>query len=168
MSSSSKFTTVLSAYAIFLSSIAGIAAADYYVVRRGYIKLTHLYSIKPGSFYMYGNRFGFNWRALLAYLGSMAFNFTGFIGEVADDVKVSKAAMRIYYLNYIVGYVSAFVLYTFLCWQFPVPGTPVRNILRDKGWFEKWAEVEHFPEEWREMMQKPDLYEDHNEDGLKY
>lgn len=168
MSSSSKFTTVLSAYAIFLSSIAGIAAADYYVVRRGYIKLTHLYSIKPGSFYMYGNRFGFNWRALLAYLGSMAFNFTGFIGEVADDVKVSKAAMRIYYLNYIVGYVSAFVLYTFVCWQFPVPGTPVRNILRDKGWFEKWAEVEHFPEEWREMMQKPDLYEDHNEDGLKY
>ncbi len=35
MSSSSKFTTVLSAYSVFLSSIIGVVACDYYIIRRG-------------------------------------------------------------------------------------------------------------------------------------
>ncbi|CAH00316.1 uracil permease [Kluyveromyces lactis] len=159
MASSSKFTMALSAYAIFLSSIAGVASADYYVVRRGYIRITHLYSIKPGSFYMY-NRFGFNWRALVAYLGSVSFSITGFVGEVGDNIKVSDAAMHLYYMNYIIGYAAAFIIYVTLCWFFPVAGSPVKNILREKGWYERWVEVEDFPEQWKAMMQKKDLYDE--------
>lgn len=156
MASSSKFTMALSAYAIFLSSIAGVASADYFVVRRGYIKLTHLYSIKPGSYYMY-NKFGCNWRALFAYLASVSFNITGFVGEVGDNIHVSKAAMYLYYMNYLLGYLVAFIVYVLVCAAFPVEGSPVKNILRDKGWFEEWVEVEDFPLVWNEMMQRDKL-----------
>ncbi|CDO93537.1 unnamed protein product [Kluyveromyces dobzhanskii CBS 2104] len=159
MASSSKFTMALSAYAIFLSSIAGIACADYYVVRRGYVNVKHLYSIKPGAYYMY-NRYGCNWRAIVAYFISVAFNITGFVGEVGDNIKVSDAALHMYYMNYLLGYVVAFVVYTVLCWKFPVNGTPVKNILKDKGWYERWVEVEDFPEEWEAMMQKDNLYDE--------
>lgn len=159
MASSNKFTSALSAYAIFLSSIAGVAAADYFVVRRGYVRLTHLYSIKPGSYYMYGNKFGTNWRALVAYLCAVAINITGFVGEVGTNVSVSQAAMKIYYLNYLLGYLVAFIVYVAICYFFPVPGSPVKNILRDKGWYERWVEVEDFPVVWNQMMQKDSLYE---------
>lgn len=160
MASSNKFTSALSAYAVFLSSIAGIVCADYFVVRRGYIKLSHLYSVKKGSYYMYGNRFGINWRALCAYLGSILPNMTGFVGNVSDTITVPKGATYLYYLNYWVGYVISFSLYLILCYFFPVEGTPVKNCLKTRGWYEKWIEVEDFEEEWLEMMKKEDLYDD--------
>lgn len=160
MSSSSKFTMALSAYAIFLSSIAGVICCDYFVVRRGYIKLTHLYSNQKGSFYMY-NKLGINWRALVAYCCSIAPNLPGFVGTVgAPKVTVSDGALRLYYLNYWVGYCVAFVVYGALCYFFPVPGTPVKNILKDKGWYQYWADVEDFEHEWRFTLSRPDLLDD--------
>ncbi|CCH62220.1 hypothetical protein TBLA_0G02830 [Henningerozyma blattae CBS 6284] len=164
MSSSSKFTSALSAYAIFLSSIAGVVAADYFVVRRGYIKLTHLYSLQKGSIYMYGNRFGINWRALVAYFCGVAPNLPGFIGDVgAPAVTVSANAMKLYYLSYWMGYAFSFIAYIILCYFFPVAGSPVKNILKDKGWFQQWVEVEDFEREWRATLAKDDLSNDINE-----
>ncbi|CCK72517.1 uracil permease KNAG_0K01560 [Huiozyma naganishii CBS 8797] len=175
MSTSSKFTMALSAYAIFLSSIAGVICSDYFVVRRGYLKLTHLYSNRKGSFYMYGNKYGINWRALVAYLCGVAPNLPGFIGDVgAPKITVSIGAMRVYYLSYWVGYAISFLAYTILCYLFPVPGQPVKNILKDKGWFQIWADVENFEEEWLETLEKEDLYDDvvsvdvHDSDEKKY
>ena len=96
MATSSKFTMALSAYAIFLSCIAGVICADYFVVRRGYVKLTHLYSHRKGSFYMYGNKLGINWRAFVAYFCGVAPNLPGFIGDVgAPKITVSIGAMRV-------------------------------------------------------------------------
>lgn len=43
MSSSNNFTTYLSAYSVFLSSVAGVIVCDYYVVRRGYLQVRDLY-----------------------------------------------------------------------------------------------------------------------------
>ncbi|CCD25415.1 allantoin permease NDAI_0F00960 [Naumovozyma dairenensis CBS 421] len=159
--SSSKFTSALSAYAVFLSSIAGIICGDYYVVRRGYIKLNHLFLSQRGSYYMFGNKFGINWRALVAYLCGVAPNLPGFIGDVgAPTVTVSEGAMRIYYLSYPVGFMVSCLIYVTLCYFFPVAGTPVKNILRDKGWYQTWAFVEDFEEEWRKDLNKPNLYDD--------
>ena len=158
MASSSKFTMALSAYAIFLSCIAGVIAADYFVVRRGYIKLTHLYSNRKGSFYMYGNKLGINWRAFVAYFCGVAPNLPGFIGDVgAPKITVSIGAMRVYYLSYWVGYGISFIVYLILCYFFPVPGQPVKNIFTDKGWFQRWADVEDFEEEWLDSLEKEDL-----------
>lgn len=161
LATSSKFTMALSAYAIFLSSIAGVVCSDYFVVRRGYIKLTHIYSHRKGSFYMYNNRFGINWRALVGYLCGVAPNLPGFIASVGGpNIKISMGAMKLYYLSYWVGYFLSFISYTALCYFFPVPGTPVENILRDKGWYQRWANVENFETEWRHMLEREDLYGD--------
>lgn len=161
LSSSSKFTMALSAYAIFLSSIAGIVCADYFIVRRGYLKLTHLYSNQKGSFYMYNNRFGINWRAAVAYICGIGPNLPGFVGTVgAPAVTVSDGALKLYYLNYWVGFFISVIIYTGLCYFFPVPGTPVNNIFRDKGWFQRPADVEDFEREWKKELKRKDLCDD--------
>lgn len=77
LSSSSKFTTALAAYAVFLSAIAGVISADYFIVRKGYVNIFHCYTDKPGSYYMY-NKYGTNWRAVVAYIFGIAPNFAGF------------------------------------------------------------------------------------------
>ncbi|KAH3899929.1 uridine permease SCDLUD_004245 [Saccharomycodes ludwigii] len=143
MASSSKFTTALAAYAVFLSSIAGVIAADYYVVRKGYIKLVHCYSNKKDSLYMYGNKYGTNWRAVVAYILGIVPNFPGFIGSLGPTVPIG--AMRVYYLNYFVGYLTSFLIYCILCYYFPFNGMPkgVKFFDRTK-FFERWVEVEDF------------------------
>lgn len=160
LATSSKFTMALSAYAIFLSSIAGIICADYFVLRRGYVKLTHLYSNQKGSFYMY-NKFGINWRAFVAYFCGIAPNLPGFIGTVgAPQITVSQGALNLYYLNYWIGYFVSFLIYLTLCYFFPVSGIPVKNFLTEKGWFQRWANVEDFESEWRETLKREDLCDD--------
>lgn len=160
MSSSSKFTNALGAYAIFLSSIAGVICADYYIVRRGYLKLTHLFLSHKDSFYMYGNKFGINWRAIVAYLCGIAPNLPGFIHDVGDNIHVAEGAIRLYYIGYPVGFFVAMVVYLILCWFFPIPGTPVNNFLKDKGWFQRWANVENFEEQWRSELIKNNCTDD--------
>ncbi|SCU85955.1 LAME_0D03774g1_1 [Lachancea meyersii CBS 8951] len=148
LSSSSKFTTALGAYAIFLSCIAAVMVADYYVVRRGKLDLQQLYCAdKHISVYMYGNRFGVNWRALVAYLAGIVPNMPGFVGTVGDNIHVPMGAIKLYYLNYLVGFSVSFLVYVALCHYFPVPGAPVANILRKSEWLESFQDVEYFHEE---------------------
>lgn len=150
LASSSKFTTALSAYAVFLSAIAGVIFADYYVVRKGYVNIYHCYTNKPGTYYMY-NKYGTNWRALIAYVVGIVPNFPGFIGSVGVDVPIG--AMKVYYLNYFVGYLVAAVTYIILVYFFPVDGVPGNAKITDKVWLEEWVEVEDFVYE-REQFEK--------------
>lgn len=148
MATSSKFTTALSAYAVFLSSISGVIAADYFVVRKGYISIHHCYTNKLGTWYMY-NRFGTNWRAVVAYLLGMVPNFPGFIGSVGPEVP--QNAMKVFYLNYFIGWLVSFLIYCALCYYYPIDGTPKGVKMFQYAWYEKWVEVENFNEERREL-----------------
>ncbi|BAO41931.1 uridine permease [Kluyveromyces marxianus] len=150
MATSSKFTTVLSAYAVFLSSVSGVIAADYYVVRKGVINLHHCYTNKLGTLYMY-NRFGTNWRAVVAYVIGMIPNFPGFVGSIGPHVPIG--AMKLFYLNYFVGWGLSFLVYVGLCYYSPVEGMPKDVKLFERVWLEKWAEVEHFNEERKELQE---------------
>lgn len=53
LSSSNNFIVYLSAYSVFLSSIAGVIIYDYYIVRKGYLQVTELYSAKKTSPYYF-------------------------------------------------------------------------------------------------------------------
>jgi NCS1 family nucleobase:cation symporter-1 len=76
LASSNQFTTYLSAYSVFLSSIAGVMIADYYFVKRGYLQVKDLYSgKKTGPYFFF---FGFNWRAYAAYIAGIVINVVGF------------------------------------------------------------------------------------------
>ena len=61
---SNSFTTYLSAYSVFLSSIAGVIICDYYFVRKGYLELKNLYSAASTSPYFFW--YGWSWLISLA------------------------------------------------------------------------------------------------------
>jgi NCS1 family nucleobase:cation symporter-1 len=114
-----SFTTYLSAYSVFLSSIAGVIVSDYYFVRRGYLEAKELYSgKKTGPYYF---TWGIHWRGYAAYIAGILINVVGFAGAVGAQVPVG--AQRIYDLNYFCGFIIAAVVYWGLCKVSPVPAT---------------------------------------------
>lgn len=119
LSSSNNFTTYLSAYSVFLSSIAGVIVCDYYLVRKGYLQTRDLYSaLKTGPYYY---TWGISWRAYAAYIAGILINVVGFAGAVGTPVP--KGATYIYNLNFFCGFLVAAAVYYGLCWVWPVPAT---------------------------------------------
>jgi NCS1 family nucleobase:cation symporter-1 len=119
LSSTNNFTTYLSAYSVFLSSIAGVMICDYYFVRRGYLQIKELYSAKHSSPYYY--TLGFNWRGYAAYIAGILINIVGFVGAIGKPVPAG--AKYIYNVNFFCGFVVASGTYYLLCKFYPVPAT---------------------------------------------
>jgi NCS1 family nucleobase:cation symporter-1 len=114
-----SFTTYLSAYSVFLSSIAGVMICDYYWVRKGYLQIKDLYSgKKTGPYYFTA---GFHWRGYAAYIAGVAINIVGFVGAIGKEVPVG--AQRVYDLNFFTGFLVAFFTYWALCKISPIPAT---------------------------------------------
>ncbi|CAF4438014.1 unnamed protein product [Rotaria sp. Silwood2] len=117
LTSSSTFTTYLSAYSTFLSSIAGVMISDYYFVRKGYLEIEELYSgSKQGVYYFTA---GVNWRAYVAYIAGILINVVGFAGAVGAHV--STAAQNMYHLNFYLGFIVSSLVYYGLCKLSSVP-----------------------------------------------
>ncbi|KAI7277394.1 phenylacetate 2-hydroxylase [Hortaea werneckii] len=129
LSSSNNFTTYLSAYSVFLSSIAGVIVCDYYIVRKGYLQTRDLYSTLRSGPYHY--TFGVHWRAYAAYIAGILINVVGFAGAVGN--KVPKGATYLYNLNFFCGFLVAAMMYYALCWISPVQATSPTG---------KWLEVD--------------------------
>jgi NCS1 family nucleobase:cation symporter-1 len=119
LTSSNQFTTYLSAYSVFLSSIAGVMCSDYYLVRRGYLEVKELYDARRVGPYYY--TFGVNWRAYVAYVSGILINVVGFAGAIGRDVPVG--ATYIYNLNFFCGFIVSSGMYFALCRLSPVPAT---------------------------------------------
>ncbi|KAI5123796.1 hypothetical protein M0805_009091 [Coniferiporia weirii] len=122
LSDSNNFTTYLSSYAVFLSSIAGVLISDYYVVRKGYLQIKDLYSARRSSPYNF--LYGFNPRAYGAYVAGILINVVGFAGAVGRVVPIG--AQYIYNVNFFAGFIVSFVMYWGLNKIFPVPATSER------------------------------------------
>lgn len=118
LTSSSTFTTYLSAYSVFLSSIAGVMVADYYFVRKGYLSIEDLYSADKTGLYSY--TWGINWRAYAAYVAGILINVVGFAGALGASVP--EGARYIYNLNFFCGFIVSSLSYWILCRLSPVPG----------------------------------------------
>lgn len=119
LSSNNNFTTYLSAYSVFLSSIAGVMISDYYFVRRGYLDIKDLYSGRKTGAYFFS--YGFHWRGYAAYIAGILINVVGFAGAVGR--KVPAGATYIYNLNFFCGFLVASGMYWGLCRLFPIPAT---------------------------------------------
>ncbi|CAK4031235.1 uracil permease-like [Lecanosticta acicola] len=129
LSNSNNFTTYLSAYSVFLSSIAGVIVCDYYLVRKGYLQTRDLYSaLKNGPYYY---TWGVSWRAYAAYIAGILINVVGFAGAVGTPVP--RGATYIYNLNFFCGFLVAAIMYYGLCWFWPIPATSPTG---------KWMEVD--------------------------
>lgn len=122
LTSANSFTTYLSAYSVFLSSIAGVMVADYYAVRRGFLDVKELYDARETGPYYY--TWGVHWRAYAAYIAGILVNVVGFAGAVGSDVP--KGATYLYNLNFFCGFIVSSLMYWGLCRLFPVPATSDR------------------------------------------
>lgn len=119
LSSANNFTTYLSAYSVFLSSIAGVIVSDYYFVRRGYLQIKDLYSAKKISPYYFTA--GFHWRGYVAYIAGILINIVGFVGAIGKPVPAG--AKYIYNLDFFCGFIVAAGVYWGLCMVSKVPAT---------------------------------------------
>ena len=114
---SNSFTTYLSAYSVFLSSIAGVMICDYYVVRKGYFELKNLYSASKTSPYFYW--FGWSWHGYVAYIAGILINIVGFVGAIGTKVPIG--ATYIYRVNFFAGFLVASGVYYLLHRLDPLP-----------------------------------------------
>lgn len=117
LSSQNNFTTYLSAYSVFLSSIAGVIVCDYYFVRKGYLQTRDLYSAQHNGPYYY--TWGIHWRGYAAYIAGILINVVGFAGAVGTPVPVG--ATYLYNVNFFGGFIVAATVYYMLCWVSPIP-----------------------------------------------
>ncbi|KAI1102802.1 permease for cytosine/purines, uracil, thiamine, allantoin-domain-containing protein [Jackrogersella minutella] len=118
LTSSNQFTTYLSAYSVFLSSIAGVMCSDYYLVRKGYLEIRELYDARKTGPYFF--TFGFHWRAYAAYISGILINVVGFAGAV-NGGNVPIGATYIYNFNFFCGFIISSGMYWSLCKLFPIP-----------------------------------------------
>jgi NCS1 family nucleobase:cation symporter-1 len=140
MTSSSMFTTYLSAYSVFLSSIAGVVFCDYYILKKGYLILEDLFIANKSSPYYYFK--GINWRAYIAYICGILPNIVGFVGETKTH-KVPMGATYVYYFSFFTGYTASSCVLLLLTILSPINGLPDAKIFEFK-FFEEWQEVEDF------------------------
>ncbi|OIW31844.1 uracil permease-like protein [Coniochaeta ligniaria NRRL 30616] len=126
LTSANQFTTYLSAYSVFLSSIAGVMVADYYLVRRGYLEIKELYDARAAGPYFF--TYGFHWRGYAAYIAGILINVVGFAGAIGREVPIG--ATYIYNLNFFCGFIVSGGMYWGLCKLFPIPACS-----------ERWMEV---------------------------
>ncbi|KAK0636435.1 permease for cytosine/purines, uracil, thiamine, allantoin-domain-containing protein [Bombardia bombarda] len=131
LTSSNQFTTYLSAYSVFLSSIAGVMISDYYFVRRGYLEVKELYDGRKEGPYFYN--YGIHWRAYVAYISGILINVVGFAGAIGTDVPIG--ATYIYNVNFFGGFIISAGVYWGLCKLSPIPACSDR-------WMEVGDEIE--------------------------
>nr|POF18698.1 uracil permease [Quercus suber] len=119
LKTSNSFTTYLSAYSVFLSSIAGVIISDYYFVRKGYLQTRDLYSAQSNGPYYY--TWGIHWRGYAAYIAGILINVVGFAGAVGTPVPIG--ATYLYNLNFFCGFIVSSGVYYILCRISPIPAT---------------------------------------------
>ncbi|KAI0739069.1 permease for cytosine/purines, uracil, thiamine, allantoin-domain-containing protein [Daedaleopsis nitida] len=118
LKSSNSFASYLSAYSVFLSSIAGVMITDYYVIHKGHYNLKDLYQARKDGWYWY--TYGINFRAYAAYIAGILINVVGFAGATGRDVPL--AATRIYEMSFFTGFGVSALIYWSLNMLFPVRG----------------------------------------------
>lgn len=153
LKSSNSFTSYLSAYSVFLSSIAGVMVrfhrsrvaqscssirqiTDYYVIHKGHYNVKSLYHTDRSGWYWY--TFGINFRCVshphpLSLLDSRHHSaYAAYISGIIINVvgfagatgrDVPLAATRIYQMSFFTGFGVSALIYWTLNKLFPVRGT---------------------------------------------
>ncbi|GAA95114.1 uncharacterized protein L969DRAFT_18861 [Mixia osmundae IAM 14324] len=112
------FILVLSSFSVFLAPITGVLIADYIVVRRRHLRLTHLFT--PGNASIYWFTSGFNFRAFVAFAFGCGFLMPGFVMAVKPTFMVAIGWYRLYEMAWPLGFSIAFVTHVTLSKVVPV------------------------------------------------
>ncbi|GAB1524947.1 uracil permease [Rhizoctonia solani] len=144
---SNSFTSYLSAYSVFLSSIAGVMITEYWLIRRGHYRIADLYHTERTGWYWY--TLGINPKAYVAYISGILINVVGFAGATGQTVPL--AATRIYQMAFFTGFGVSSIIYYVLNRIWPSPGSwQTFEEVDESGW--------HPVEEHRRDSEEEDSY----------
>ncbi|CAK7268594.1 hypothetical protein SEPCBS119000_003140 [Sporothrix epigloea] len=131
ISSADTFLAFMGGYSVFLAPIAGILAADFWLVKRGHIDIPALYD--PHGRYRYIK--GCNWRAFLAFIVPVAPLLPGLAASISgtEKVHVSAGILNLYDFNWLFGFVTSVVLYTGLSYISPASETILTDTIWTRG-----------------------------------
>ncbi|KAH8816570.1 permease for cytosine/purines, uracil, thiamine, allantoin-domain-containing protein [Xylogone sp. PMI_703] len=116
LNSAQTFLAFMGGYAVFLAPIAGILAADYWLIRSQNVDVPALYN--PDGRYRYW--YGINWRALIAFLIAVCPNLPGLAYSIglnadgSDSVRITDGARNLYTFDWLYGFVTSIFVYTLL------------------------------------------------------
>ncbi|KAF2157868.1 uridine permease-like protein Fui1 [Myriangium duriaei CBS 260.36] len=111
LASAQTFLDFMGGYSVFLAPIAGIIAADYWLVKRRKLDVPALYD--PHGRYRYWA--GINIHGMIAFAVSVAPNLPGLAQSITPKkVSVSIGAQHLYAFGWLYGFVTSVVLYTLL------------------------------------------------------
>ncbi|KAI1149790.1 NCS1 nucleoside transporter [Nemania diffusa] len=129
LSSAATLLAFLGGYAVFLGPLAGILAADFWLVKRQAIDIPALYN--PDGRYRYVA--GCNWRAAVAFLVPVAPLLPGLGQSIsgASVVHINAGLTHLYTFNWMFGFVTSIFLYTLLSYVFPAKETLVAETIWD-------------------------------------
>lgn len=134
---SSTFVTVMSSFSVFMSPIVGIIIADFWVVRKKHLKLSHLYTDTPEGKYWYWN--GVNYKNLLIWIIAFAPGLPGLINSANDTIKISSGAKNFYYANTVIEFTISFTLVVVSSYIWPYKNV---NEIDEFDYFNTWTEEE--------------------------
>ncbi|KFA81703.1 hypothetical protein S40288_08095 [Stachybotrys chartarum IBT 40288] len=126
------FISVLSAFGMFVSPLAGINCVDFWVVRKRKWRVPDLYNGNTESIYWY--TFGWNWRAMLSWGLVIWPSFPGFIANVTETAdSIAVGWLRCFQVSWITGFCGGAVAYYFITLICPPPGgKPYEKLLLEE------------------------------------
>ncbi|KAI1810796.1 NCS1 nucleoside transporter [Poronia punctata] len=129
LSSAETFLAFLGGYAVFLGPMAGIMAADFWLVKRQHIDIPALYD--PRGRYRYVG--GCNWRAAVAFFIPVIPLLPGLGLEIngPEAVHINDGLKNLYTINYMFGFFTSIFLYTVLSRAFPAKETLLKETVWD-------------------------------------
>jgi NCS1 family nucleobase:cation symporter-1 len=113
------FVSVLSSFSVFLSPIMGVMVVDFYLLRKGRIQLSHLYSTKDTA-YWYTK--GVNWSDIPAWICGWAPTIGGLVAAVGGMSDLPRSLVELYYMAFLVGFFVGGTVFYLLHLLFPYPG----------------------------------------------
>lgn len=91
---------------------------DFFLVRKGVIRLSDCYKLDSSSVYWYWH--GFNFRGFIAFCVGFAPALPGLINATTPDIKISEGAVHFYWGSFIFQFAVTSACYYILCFIFKV------------------------------------------------
>ncbi|KAI1848882.1 hypothetical protein JX265_001212 [Neoarthrinium moseri] len=108
LASAESLLTFMDGYSIWLAPMSGILISDYWIVNKQRASIPDMY--RPDGIYAY-EKWGTNWRAVVAFVVAFAPLLPGFAKAVTPSVNVTEGSSHIYALGYFYAFLSSSALY---------------------------------------------------------
>ncbi|RDW73035.1 putative permease-2 [Coleophoma cylindrospora] len=129
------FISVISSFAVFSSVTTAILVVDYWWVRKCIWKVPDLFHGGPG--YIYWFTHGINLRAWFAYIVGVIPSLPGLVLNIMG--RTTGAAVKIYQITYILGFVLGAILFAGANYFFPPEGLGISEDFTEPGFVDAIA-----------------------------